>query len=150
MQPRIRQIAGLEAALNARPSTAVNVGVDGIGIFKGKNVGGNLELYKLKAGSGIVELAPNANVIEIRVNVGTGANQIVQLDALGRLPALDGRNLTHINPDAIDGSISMVLALPHTQFFIGGPDGKATAIAKTGIPISGFGAAAADISLGAY
>lgn len=149
MQPKIRQIAGLEAALTARATSVSNVGATGVGLYKGKN-GAALEFYKLSAGTGIVSLAVNANIIEIEVDVGTTAGKIVQLDNNGRLPILDGRNLTNINPDAITGSFSAVLALTQGYFFVGSSIDRAEGVPKVSIPLSGFGVAQADISLGAY
>lgn len=39
--------------------------------------------------------------VSLAVNVGTGANQIVQLDASSKLPAVDGSALTNLNPSAL-------------------------------------------------
>lgn len=43
-------------------------------------------------------------------NTGTGANNVVQLDASSRLPAVDGSQLTNL-PAAGDGGIAMAIAL---------------------------------------
>lgn len=40
----------------------------------------------------------------LNVNVGTAANQIIQLDSLGRLPAVDGSQLTNIGSITTDAT----------------------------------------------
>ncbi len=52
------------------------------------------------AGTGII-----ANANDIAVNVGTGNNQIVQLDGTARLPAVDGSQLTNLNAGAVGSGI---------------------------------------------
>lgn len=42
-----------------------------------------------------------------KVNVGTGANQIVQLDSSGKLPAIDGSALTDIVASSISGTLGI-------------------------------------------
>ena len=68
------------------------------------------------AGSGITSLTIGAGLTpagtitssgSIAVNVGTGANQIVQLDGSGRLPGVDGSQLTNLDPAHINGVVPM-------------------------------------------
>ncbi|MHC1753360.1 hypothetical protein [Humidesulfovibrio sp.] len=52
-------------------------------------------LLRVKAGTGLVRGASG-----LAADAGTGAGQLVRLDANGRLPALDARNLTNLGADA--------------------------------------------------
>lgn len=61
----------------------------------------------LSSVSGTIVIS-NANGIggnpTLEVNVGTGANQVVQLDSSGRLPAVDGSQLTNIGSITTDAT----------------------------------------------
>lgn len=49
------------------------------------------------------------NITADQLDVGTGANQVVQLDGSGRLPAVDGSQLTNL-PSGVSTYLSPVLA----------------------------------------
>jgi hypothetical protein len=61
------------------------------------------------AGTGLnVGAGPGGNITStgtLNVNVGTGANQIVQLDGTAKLPAVDGSALTNLNPAALSSAL---------------------------------------------
>jgi hypothetical protein len=72
------------------------------------------------ANKGIVRLNTDANTSGltvssgvVSVNTGTGANQIVKLEGSGRLPAVDGSNLTNISSATF--SSSGVISTPATS-----------------------------------
>jgi DUF2075 family protein len=66
------------------------------------------------AAKGIVQFDTSAIISGItvasgvaKVNAGTGANQIVQLDSSGKLPAIDGSALTNIVASSISGTLAI-------------------------------------------
>jgi len=72
----------------------------------------NLSLYLAKANSlaGLGSLTtsrsnPGLGTVAV-LDVGTGANQIVQLDGSVRLPAVDGSSLTNVDVLPVAGVIS--------------------------------------------
>lgn len=73
-------------------NTASSAG--GTSLFQNK-VGSDL-VFKGLTNSSDISLTANANDIQIGVNAGTGASQLIRLDAFGRLPAVDGSQLTGI------------------------------------------------------
>lgn len=66
----------------------------------------------------------SSGAVTLSVNVGTGANQVVQLDASARLPAIDGGQITNINAQRLQGravasttpTLSQVLAWNGSQW----------------------------------
>jgi len=151
MQLKIAQVAGLLAALDSKVTTASNVGAAGQGLFKQKSAT-DLQFFKLQAGTGIAALSASNDIITISVDVGTGPSKILQLDSNGRIPAVDGRHVTNLAAAALTGSGTLpltTLALPQGQFYIGDASNNPVAIAKSGIPLSGFAVPVADIDIGA-
>ncbi|MBX2996691.1 MAG: hypothetical protein KF681_17875, partial [Bdellovibrionaceae bacterium] len=68
-------------------------------------------ITSVTAGTGLnVGAGPGGSITStgtLNVNVGTGAGQIVQVQTGGKLPVLDGSNLTHLNGSSIEGNISI-------------------------------------------
>lgn len=68
-------------------------------------------LQSVTAGTGLnVGAGPGGSITStgtLNVNVGTGDGQIVQVQAGGKLPALDGSNVTNLSGAAISGAISV-------------------------------------------
>lgn len=64
------------------------------------------DITSVVAGTGLTGGAVSGDAT-LNVNVGTGANQIVQLDASGRLPAVDGSLLTNL---PFQGTITSIVA----------------------------------------
>lgn len=89
---RIRQIGDADIIKNAMAPSVYDPQAIAGDVFSLANMTGSLPVGQVSgAGSSIT------------VDVGTGANEIVQLDGLGRLPALDGSNLFNLPaPDLID------------------------------------------------
>ena len=58
--------------------------------------GGGTEILHVVAGTGLTGGATSGDAT-LNVDVGTGANKIVQLDGSGRLPAVDGSQLTGVS-----------------------------------------------------
>jgi hypothetical protein len=78
----------------------------------------------------------------INVDVGTIANKIVQLDATGKLPAVDGSQLTNLPPIVEIGDISDVITTPPLTG--GGSSGSVTiGLATSGITPGIYGSATA-------
>ena len=149
-QIKLRQVTGLQAALDSKIDIAANIG-SGIGLFSQKS-GTALQLFSLAAGTGISELSVANNTITINANVGIGAGKLVQLDDSSRLPALNASLLTNISAASLTGSGSLPLStllLPVGQLYIGNASNNPTAIAKSAIPLSGFGVPTSDIDIGA-
>ena len=67
---------------------------DGSGVLSWSTPTGG-DISGITAGVGLTGGGSSGN-ITVNADVGTGANQIVQLDASGRLPAVDGSQLTNI------------------------------------------------------
>ncbi|MEH0860814.1 tail fiber domain-containing protein [Halobacteriovorax sp. DPLXC-1] len=82
----------VSAGGSGETNTASSVG--GTAIFKQKT-GSDLE-FKGLTGSADISLTSNANDVQIGVNTSNSANDLVRLDGLGRLPAIDGSQLTGI------------------------------------------------------
>ncbi|NUN06844.1 MAG: hypothetical protein HUU57_13905, partial [Bdellovibrio sp.] len=63
------------------------------------------------AGAGLVHVTDPGNPLvtagELAVNVGTGSNQIVQMTGDGKLPVVDGSNLTGVIASALSNSASI-------------------------------------------
>lgn len=76
-------------------NTASNVG-SGQGLFKQKTAP-DLEFKSLTATSDIT-LTGNTDDVQIAINTSNGANELLRLDGSAALPALDGSNLTGIDP----------------------------------------------------
>ncbi|WP_413577102.1 tail fiber domain-containing protein [Bdellovibrio sp. HCB290] len=56
------------------------------------------------AGAGLTG-GGTSGAVTVAVNAGTGANQIVQLDASSKLPAIDGSALTNLSPSALSAVV---------------------------------------------
>ena len=82
------------------------------------------DITDVVAGTGLTGGATTGSAT-LNVNTGTGANQIVQLDGSGRLPAVDGSQLTNL-----PGDISAVVA--GTGLTGGATTGSATLNVNTG------------------
>lgn len=67
----------------------------GTSIFKQK-VGSQLQFKGLSPSSDI-NITEGSNSLGLQINTGNGANQLLRLDSLGRLPAIDGSQLTGIS-----------------------------------------------------
>jgi hypothetical protein len=70
------------------------------------DIGAASELVSITAGTGLLGGGTLEASRILNVNVGTAANQIVQMDATGKLPAIDGSQLTNLPlkwVDAIGG-----------------------------------------------
>lgn len=73
------------------------------------------QINSITAGTGLIGGGSSGNV-QLSVDVGTTSDKIVQLDSLGRLPAVDGSQLTNLNvtfpstfsQDLLPGSNSIV------------------------------------------
>lgn len=94
--------AGANIAIDKLAGGAANNGkvlkvVGGVISYADDEIGvaGTGDITEVVAGTGLLGGA-TAGLAELRVNAGTGANQIVQLDGTGRLPAVDGSQLTNI------------------------------------------------------
>lgn len=102
----ISVLAGDGISLSSPINGSVNVLSDptgGANLARAINVGVNGVAVKIDSTT-IVEGASN----RLAVNVGTGANQIVQLDGSSKLPAVDGSALTNLNASNISsGTLSV-------------------------------------------
>ncbi|UOF01126.1 beta strand repeat-containing protein [Bdellovibrio reynosensis] len=107
------------------------------------NAGGTIT--GVTAGTGLTG-GGTTGAVTLNVNVGTGNNQIVQLDGTAKLPAVDGSALTNLNP----ANLSTVVAVnkggtgqssyTDGQILIGNSSGntltKSTLTAGTGVTIT--------------
>jgi hypothetical protein len=91
-----------------------------------KILDGNVTNAKLASGIDATKIT-TGTLPTARLNVGTGANQLVQLDGTGRLPAVDGSQLTNL-PGG--GDITAVVA--GTGLTGGATTGSATLNVNTG------------------
>src|SRR5262249_18709225 len=66
-------------------------------------------VLNVNSGTGLTG-GPITNNGTLNVDVGTGANKIIQLDASSRLPAVDGGLLTNVNAAKIKGTAISVTA----------------------------------------
>ncbi len=95
----------------------------------------------------------DGNAVDLSVNVGTGANQIVQLNGTGQLPAVDGSLLTGITTGVGPGSITNLELAPDAV--VGGNilDGAITDVDISDVDVSkviGLGTAGTlDVGIGA-
>ena len=100
------QVAQITVDSKGRITSATNINL---------TASGSGDLTGLIAGTGLTGGGDSGD-ITLNVNVGTGANQIVQLDGSAKLPAVDGSLLTNITPannSVTSGKIAMVqLAMP--------------------------------------
>ncbi len=58
------------------------------------------------AGTGLTG-GGTTGAVTLNVNVGTSANQVVQLDSSAKLPAVDGSALTNLNPSALSAVVPL-------------------------------------------
>ncbi|MFG1499620.1 tail fiber domain-containing protein [Halobacteriovorax sp. XZX-3] len=82
----------ISAGAGGESNTISSVG--GASLFKQKT-GVDLELKGLTVTSDLA-ITENVNDVQVGVNTSNGANQLLRLDASGRLPAIDGSQLTGI------------------------------------------------------
>ena len=82
------QVAQITVDSKGRITSATNINL---------TASGSGDLTGLIAGTGLTGGGDSGD-ITLNVNVGTGANQIVQLDGSAKLPAVDGSLLTNITP----------------------------------------------------
>ncbi|XGC81471.1 tail fiber domain-containing protein [Bdellovibrio bacteriovorus] len=97
------------------------------------------------AGTGLTG-GGTSGTVTLNVNVGTGNNQIVQLDGSSKLPAVDGSALTNLNPANLSTVVSVAKGgtgqstYTDGQLLIGNTTGntltKATLTAGTGISVT--------------
>lgn len=98
-----------------------------------------------KLDKGNIPLSGFGNPIDnVSMGDGTTNNRIVNL--ANPIDQQDAVTKSYVL--SVLSSPSTFLALPSGNFFIGNASGKAVATTKSSIPLSGFGAAAANISLG--
>ncbi len=83
-------------AINWPANASGSLTNNGTGTLTWVPAGGSGTVTSITKGTGLVAGAPITTSGTIDVNVGTGANQIVQLDATGKLPAIDGSQLTNL------------------------------------------------------
>ncbi len=73
--------------------------------------GGSGTVTSVTAGTGLIHVTSPGNPLtgagELAVNVGTGNNQIVQMTGAGKLPAVDGSNLTNVTASALSSTASI-------------------------------------------
>ncbi len=74
-------------------NTASSAG--GVSLFQAKS--GYDLVFKGLGNTSDITLTPGANSVEIGVTTSNNANQLLRLDSLGRLPAIDGSQLTGIS-----------------------------------------------------
>ncbi len=88
-------VSGLTIGTSVWPANASgSLTNNGSGVLTWVPSGGSGTVTSITKGLGLVTGPPITTSGTIDVNVGTGANQIVQLDATGKLPAIDGSQLT--------------------------------------------------------
>ncbi len=83
-------------AINWPANASGSLTNNGTGTLTWVPAGGSGTVTSITKGTGLVAGTPITTSGTIDVNVGTGANQIVQLDATGKLPAIDGSQLTNL------------------------------------------------------
>lgn len=95
--------------------------------------GGSGSLNSIVAGTGLTG-GTITTAGTLAVNVGTSANQIVQLDGSGGLPAVSGANLTGLNASNLTTGTISYLRLPvgtGTNTVAAGSDGRITGALQT-------------------
>ncbi|PIS10528.1 MAG: hypothetical protein COT73_08835, partial [Bdellovibrio sp. CG10_big_fil_rev_8_21_14_0_10_47_8] len=99
-----------------RWNTSLNSGSGGWESF---TAGSASAVTQVTAGTGLnVGAGPGGNITStgtLNVNVGTGANQIVQLNGSSQLPAVDGSALTGVNASKVGGTAVSLAALSNGQ-----------------------------------
>lgn len=92
-----------DPAANARVVGQMYYNVTGTGSFRAVDKNGNISTFNtsgatisgVTAGTGLLGGGTTGSV-NLTVDVGTSPNQIVQLDSTGKLPAVDGSQLTNL------------------------------------------------------
>ncbi len=92
-----------DPAANARVVGQMYYNVSGGGSFRAVDKNGNITTFNtsgatisgVTAGTGLLG-GGTSGTVALAADVGTGPNQIVQLDATGKLPAVDGSQLTNL------------------------------------------------------
>lgn len=92
-----------DPAANARVVGQMYYNVTGTGSFRAVDKNGNISTFNtsgatisgVTAGTGLLGGGTTGSV-NLAVDVGTSPNQIVQLDSTGKLPAVDGSQLTNL------------------------------------------------------
>lgn len=95
--------------------------IDGSNLTNLTMASGDIE--RIVAGKGL-KGSSETGAVSLSVDTGTGANQIVQVGSDGKLPALDGSNLTGLN--LLSGDISAVITNPEGGLNGGGDSGDIT------------------------
>jgi hypothetical protein len=156
--PSIKMIVGLRTALDAKIETFAKAGAVGsLSVYKGKT-GQTGSLYGLRATRGVLELAVANDEIAFGVDFGSTVNADVEgtyhaaAVTGGALVALSGENLTGLSASNVTtGTLSSsLIGLAEDKLLLGDNTGKASQVSQTALSISGFGAANADIDLGAF
>jgi hypothetical protein len=82
---------------------------NGSGVTSWVAAGGAGTVTNITAGTGLnVGAGPNGSITStgtLNIDVGTGANQIVQLTAASKYPAVDGSLITNLNPAALSSAL---------------------------------------------
>lgn len=117
---------------------------DGSGNLSWTTPSGSGDITDVVAGTGLTGGATSGSAT-LNVNVGTGANQIVQLDASSKLPAIDGSQLINLPSGGITASLTGFVTGPNST--ITATDTILTGFEKTQGQIDGVNSNKVDKSI---
>lgn len=86
-QLKIKQVSGLQTALDTKVQTASNQGTGGQGLFKQKT-STDLEFYKLTSGS-VAVASPSSDLIALNIDIAGITTEVTSLEATDRFAVMD-------------------------------------------------------------
>lgn len=99
-----------------RWNSSLNAGSGG---WENFTAGASTSVTNVTAGTGLnVGAGPGGSITTtgtLNVNVGTAANQVVQLDGAAKLPAVDGSQLTNVDASKLSGTALSITSISNGQ-----------------------------------
>lgn len=96
-----------------RWNSSLNAGAGGWENFTAGSGGGSVTT--VSSANADIGVTNGSTTPQLTLNSGTGANQIVKLNASSQLPAVDGANLTNVNASKVGGTTVSLAALTNGQ-----------------------------------